>query len=367
MKSRCRSLGRTPIAAGLSLAATAAVLVAGDAQARTEVLRWTHARPSAVARWEAHVGSTPGTYSQVVPLSNPTRDDSGVFQSSIEVPDDATVYVALRAIGTDQSASPLSNERERAPESGGGGGGGGGEEEPTGIGAGTTIPPVAGALARADFSSNALGNAVAGWVDTGAGFSLSTNDALFSVVDVEGNRTLSTASNLADIHSHLTGTNRTWSNLRLTGRMATDDAGAGFGVTAYSAFPSGSNYYRLGRAPGGSFQIQGRPGLSCASADTGVVPAVDTWYVFQLSVASEANGNRIQAKVWAQGAAEPNGPQAECVDTSATRRTDGAIGVWSSAAGQKYWDDLEVTSTNGSGGGTTVAPPVLIQIVPVTP
>ncbi len=370
MQSRCRQFGRFPFTPGSGLLSLGvllgALLEAGAADARTEILRWTHSRPNDVARWEAHVGNSPGSYNQILTLSSPTQDASGVFQSSIEVADTATVYVALRAVGRDASLSALSNERERAPESGGGGGGGGGDPTPS-LGAGTTLPPVAGALQRADFSGSPLGNVVSGWVDTGASFGLSVNDALFSVVDVEGNRVLSTASNLADVHSHLTGADRSFANVRLTGRMAMDDASAALGVTAYSAFTSGTNYYRLGRAAGGSFRIEGRPGLSCASADTGGVPATHTWYVFQLSVTSEASQNRIQAKVWAQGTPEPSGPQAECVDAATSRRAEGTIGVWSSGVGQKYWDDLEVTSlAPAGGGGGPVAPPVLIQIVPVT-
>ena len=48
MKSRCRTLRPTPTAAGLGLTALAALLAAGSAQARTEILRWTHDRPSDV-------------------------------------------------------------------------------------------------------------------------------------------------------------------------------------------------------------------------------------------------------------------------------------------------------------------------------
>jgi len=346
--------------AGLGLTVLAALLAAGSAHARTEILRWTHDRPSDVTRWEAYVGDAPGDSATVSTLPTPTLDQSGVFESTVDVPDSATVYIALRAVGPNGTRSGWSNERSRVPQSGGGG--------TSPIGSGTTIPPVSGALERADFTGSAVGNAISGWVDTGANFSTATNDALFAVADLGGNRVLTTTSTLADVHSHLTGTSRTFSNLRLSGRMAVGDANGAAGVTAYSAFPTGTNYYRLGRGPGGSFRIEGRPGLTCASADTGVVPDPNVWYVFQLTVTSEATQNRIQAKIWEQGTPEPNGLQAECTDASTSRRADGTIGVWSSGAGQKYWDDLEVTSTSGSGsGGDTVAPPILIQIVPVTP
>lgn len=364
MSFQSRSSGRARCTNRLGLAVLAASLVsAGAAHARTEVLRWTHARPADVQRWEAHVGPSQGNYEQVFTLANPSVDAAGVHQSSIVVPDDATVYIALRAVGAGSLMSPYSNERLRAPAGGGGGGGGGGEGPV--LGAGQTIPPAPNAIARHDFGAAAIGTAVSGWVDTGSGFSLSTNDALFGIADIGGNRMLSTSSTANDIHSHLQTPPSSFANSTFGGRLALTSATGSAGVTSYSGFPSQARYYRLGSSAGGAFTIAGVPGLTCANASTGVVPTINTWYAFKLTVTNEASQNRIQAKVWRQGDAEPTGPQAECLDASSSRNLDGTIGVWSAGAGQKYWDDLEVTRL--SAGGAPLAPPILIQIVPVTP
>ncbi len=363
MKFQSRSTGRACRTSRIGLAVFAASILSGSvAQARTEVLRWTHGRPADVQRWEARGSTSPGGRELVFTLANPTRDSSGVYQSSIEVADDATVYVALRAVGAGSLISGDSNEQRRDPAAGGGGGGGGGST----LGAGVTIPPAPNAVARRDFSADSTGTAVSGWVDTGAGSSLSLDDSLFGVVDVAGNRTLSTASTANDIHSHLSANPTNFSNSTLSGRLALTSAAGSAGVTSYSRFTAQQRYYRLGSSAGGAFEIAGLPALSCANASTGVVPAIDTWYVFKLIVTSEASQNRIQAKVWRQGDTEPTGPQAECLDSSSARALDGTIGAWSGGAGQKYWDDLEVTRLS-TGGGTTLAPPILIQIVPVTP
>ena len=355
MKFQSRSPARARSASRFGLAVFAASLLSGSAaHARTEILRWTHARPSEVQRWEAHVGSSQGNYDQVFSLTNPSVDAGGIYQSSIVVPDGATVYIALRAIGTGSVVSPYSNERLRAPVGG------------TTLGAGQTIPPAQNAVARRDFSADATGTAVSGWIDTGSNFSLSPNDSLFRVVDLAGNRTLSTTSTENNIHSHIATPPSSFSNSTVSGRLALTSATGSVGVTSYSGFPAQARYYLLGTSAGRAFEIAGLPVLPCANRSTGVVPEINTWYAFKLTIASEGSQNRIQAKVWRQSDPEPTGPQAECLDASSARSLDGTIGVWSAGDGQKYWDDLELTRLSPTGN-TTLAPPILIQIVPVTP
>ena len=120
MDLRPRFLDRFKLIGLTILAIT--MMSAGMASARTEVLRWTHPDAGQVASWEAHVGSTRGGYDQVIPLSNPQVDSNGVLQSTIEVADDAVVYIALRAIGQSGERSVISNERERSPSGSGGSG-----------------------------------------------------------------------------------------------------------------------------------------------------------------------------------------------------------------------------------------------------
>lgn len=114
LRRRCFDRFRLPGLIVLGLVA----ICAGTASARTEVLRWTHPDSGAVASWEAHVGDSSGSYDRIVPFSNPQVDSDGVLQMSIEVDDDAVVYIALRAIGVAGERSGLSNERERSPDGG---------------------------------------------------------------------------------------------------------------------------------------------------------------------------------------------------------------------------------------------------------
>ena len=97
-----------------------ATLSAGTASARSETIRWTHPDYGEVLSWEAHVGTSRGNYDQVIPLSNPQMAAGGVLQTSIEVADNETVYIALRAIGQRGQRSAISNERERVPSGSGG-------------------------------------------------------------------------------------------------------------------------------------------------------------------------------------------------------------------------------------------------------
>jgi hypothetical protein len=337
------------------------LLAATTGQAREEVLRWTHANPDDVVRFEAHFGTSPGSYDQIVDLQKPAPDGNGIYQATIEV-GDADVYIALRAIGAASVQSPLSNERERASDTGGGGGGG----EPTSpVPAGTPMTASPDAAKRFDFANLPTGTSVAEWQDTAANNSLTTDDSLFQVSNVDGNRLFLTRSTANDIHSHVVGSDVPWTNFTMRGRMAMNTATGQLGVTTYSQFPSEDVYYRLGRAStSGAFTISGHPSISCAAGNTGVTPVAGTWYEFELAVTNESGSNRIEAKVWAQGAAEPNGPQASCTDSRASRPTVGTMGVWASGTGEKYWDDLEVVVRAPAPSGP-LQPPILIQIVPV--
>ena len=117
MNPRRRFLGRSK---QLGLAVLCIfTLSAGAAQARTEILRWTHPDASEVVGWEANIGPALGVYDQVIPLTNPQRGSDGVYQASIEVADDAVVYVTVRGVGSGGVRSPHSNVRERSPSGGG--------------------------------------------------------------------------------------------------------------------------------------------------------------------------------------------------------------------------------------------------------
>jgi hypothetical protein len=333
------------------------VLAAEVASARTETLRWTHPVPQDLARFEAFIGTSSGAYGAPSSLGLPQADGQGVFSATIEVADEADVYIAIRAVDNAGLTSSLSNERIRiAPGSGGSG------DTSGGLSTGTEIPANLDALVRFDFNSNAA----ADWFDTAAENSMSQDDRLFTVFSIGSNPALTTQSASTNIHSHFVGDPSAFRNIVLTGRMAVGNSGGAVGVTAYSQYPSADVYYRLrSTGGGGNFSLSGHPDSCSGNADTGVPLQVDVWYEFELTISNEGVANRISASVWKQGAPKPGSPQAECVDSSTSRPLAGTVGVWAMGTGTKYWDDLEVVALPGTTGGSgPPEPPVLLRVEP---
>lgn len=102
----------------------AGLVAAGQAEARTERLRWTHPDPGGVDRYTIYIGSSSGSYTQQQDVVAPPNDGQA-FYTDIQVADDATVYVAVSATGPG-GEGPLSNELQRDPPPPPDGGGGGG-------------------------------------------------------------------------------------------------------------------------------------------------------------------------------------------------------------------------------------------------
>lgn len=336
---------------GFALGLAWLVLGAMPAQARQEVLRWTHPDASAVQRFEALVGSSSGVYGAPVNLAKPVPDGSGIYQGTITVGDTADVYVVVRAVGTTGEVSANSGERFRAAPAGSGGG--------------------AGSAPSFDFEGVAAGSVVPGWTDTGANYALTADDSLFGI-SAGALGSFSTSSTASHIHSHMANPAPTQSqNYRLRGRMSLGSSSGGLGVTVYSRYPSADAYYRLGSAPGGTFTLSARHGLSCALSNSGYTPAPGGSYAFDIAIQTLSDRNRIHAKVWTRGGTEPTTPQIVCDDTNAARPTRGTFGTWATGSGSKSWDDFQLTPLSGSLSAPPVvgegppAPPVLIDIVPV--
>lgn len=346
-------------------AASMLLAVAVEAQARTELLRWAHPSND-VQLFEVRVNFADGS-TQILPLGVPTLGQGGIYEASVEV-GDGDVTVALRATGPNSVQSAWSVTQTRlgsgsppapTPDPGG--------STTVPVGGGSTIPPTVGAEIHVDFSTDPVGNVANGWVDTASGHSLVVDDSLFDVVQVGGNHVLHTGSDDLDIHSHLSASGSSWSNFELRGRMAVDQPDSSIGVTTYSGYHGTDTYYRLGRTAGGSIRLEGRPALSCSGTDSGLVPSAGEWIRFELDVIDNGSNNRVRAKVWRQGSTEPANPQIDCVDSSGGRPTQGTFGVWASGPGQKYWDDFEVMQGVAGLPATPPEPPVLLQILPVTP
>jgi len=346
------------IAQGLALIAANLLVIASAAEARLETVRWTHSRSDAVD-FEMLIEPVGGS-SQVVALGRSGQSAGTEYVESVEV-GDGDVELSLRAVGPGGVRSAWNSTILRIdlspppppPTL---------EVEP---GAGSAIPPTAGAAVRFDFASDAPGNSVNGWADTRANYSLVVDDSLFDVADVEGNQMLHTDSTQDAIHAHATADVRR--NFEVRGRFAMNHPDASIGVTTYSGYPNADVYYRIGRSTGQSLRFDSRPGMVCANEDSGLTPNAGEWIRFELDVRDEGSYNRIVAKLWRANEAEPSSPQIDCVDNSGSRPNQGSIGVWAGGPGQKYWDDFELFQGVDSGGSNATAPlpPLLIQILPV--
>ena len=355
---------RTRIVAIIAFVATSLVL-ATLAQARTETLRWTHPQSDALD-FELRITSLADSATQILGLGIPGQPVGTEYVEQVEV-GDGDVELELRAVGPGGERSVWTSAQLRTgpiappppePEP---------EPEPTGEvapGGGTEIPPTTGAAARFDFENSAPGTDVAGWVDTTPNHGLGVDDSLFAVIEVDGNRMLHTDSTANAIQSTATADVR--SNFEVRGRMAMSHPESEIGVTTYSRFPTESVHYRIAANSGETFRFVGRPSVVCASSDSGVRPTAGEWIRFELDVREEGGQNRIVAKVWPADSAEPAAPQIDCVDSSASRPTEGSVGAWSGGPGLKYWDDFEIFQgiTGGGSSPTAPLPPLLIQIVP---
>ena len=108
-------------ASWVAVAAALTVLAgASTASARTEQLRWYHSDPDRVVRFEVRYGSSPGSYTSVENAGKPIPDEHGVFTYDLQVPDEATVFMAVLAFDGNGLQSPASNEQERVASSSGG-------------------------------------------------------------------------------------------------------------------------------------------------------------------------------------------------------------------------------------------------------
>ena len=193
-----------------------------------------------------------------------------------------------------------------------------------------------------DFDTYASGADPVDWFDMGAHDSL--EEDLFKVFDLDGGRVLGTVSILGNIHSHYVGAgSEGFSSYEYTGRMRMASSGAGMGVTFLSQVPERDAYYRLLRYGSGSFHLSPHGTvISGGTTDTGVVPALDKWYLFRVWVEDVGARTEIRAKVWGEGDPEPSEWQVDCYDANSTRLMAGTVGVWSGESGGTYWDDLEV-------------------------
>ena len=209
------------------------------------------------------------------------------------------------------------------------------------------------------FDGYAVGDDPINWFDTARDNSMSHDEAMFKVFDVEGQKVSGTAQTATtNIHSHYIGAgSESWTNYEYTGRMRISGVRDGIGVTFFSDYPNTDSYYRLRRQGSGAFHISPHgSGIGCSgTTDTGVVPAANAWYLFKIQVENTSSQTEVRARVWREGSSEPASWQASCSDTG-TRRTSGTVGLWGVVSGQdsgtKHWDDLVTKSLTSPQGPT---------------
>ncbi len=206
-----------------------------------------------------------------------------------------------------------------------------------------------------DFTALPQDSAVGRWIDTGPDNSMEEDDSLFDYYTLDDREVFGTVASAIDIHSHFVGPDTsTWSSYEYTGRMRTDNAAGGLGVTFFSDYPRTDSYYRLRQYNGGPFHIAPHPRGQQASGGggittTNVVPEAGVWYRFRVLVADAGSKTEVRAKVWEDGTPEPSEWQIDCYDDSADRRRTGTFGVWSMNPGGHYWDRLRVNGSSPDG------------------
>jgi len=287
------------------------------AQARIETLHWTHPSPADVEGFRVHYGTTSRGYDTVV-------DIGSTYSYDLAVPDGRAIYVALSAYAGGLE-SALSNELV------------------------LTDDGSAGSTWSDDFEASALGSFVPDWLDTDSGNRFDERDTLFGIAELGGNRVLRTRSTLGDIHSHHIGS-ESWSSYEVRARVRVTSAAVRIGITSHSQYPFEDAYYSLSTdEETGELALAGHPepwppsGVACSSPTTGVVAEANRWYRVALRVAVGDIRTDLHGKVWQDDGPEPAAWQAHCWHHDASLPSAGGVGVWSSGAGTKYWDDLEVS------------------------
>lgn len=85
------------------------------AHARTETLHWAQNNASQVAGYRVHYGFSSGNYTTVIEVPSPPANPDNTYTYDIQVPDDAEIFVALKAYNSENLESAYSNEQRRAP------------------------------------------------------------------------------------------------------------------------------------------------------------------------------------------------------------------------------------------------------------
>ncbi len=352
--TRVRGLGgRIALAAALVLASSAAT-----AAPRAVEIAWRYPAGSApytgIALYHA---ATPdelvaGVNLTRVDLGLPPADDQGVVRVVVEgFDDERNYYLALRVYdeaGGESANSQMGIVTATAPPPPVD------PIPPTDPPPTDPPPPLLGPTAGETFESYGAGQDPDDWEDSASGSTATGDAALFETAELsDATIAFGTQSTEADIHSHyLTSQATAWSSYDFSGRIVSQTLNGEAGVTVLSRFPASLAYYRLARSGMGAFSVSVRGGdsLVCAgTTSTGVAAEPGVWLRFRVRVTRFDSRNRIRARVYPDGSAEPADWQVDCWDASATPFASGTVGLFASSAPNTWWDDLKVTSVPGDG------------------
>lgn len=184
---------------------------------------------------------------------------------------------------------------------------------------------------------------------------------LFQVFAVRGERVYGTTAAMCGILSAYDGKGSSdWRNYEYSGRMMITDVRGGIGVGLLLQNENGERvFYRLTRfCEESDFTLRGH-GLGVEhgeNTDARVSPKPWTWYAFRVLAEDEVTQTRLRAKIWEEGAPEPDTWKIDYLDRSPARNARGSIGLETAGKGEKFFDDLSVRplrveeESNSSGG-----------------
>lgn len=221
-------------------------------------------------------------------------------------------------------------------------------------------PTPADLLLDIDFEDDARLPEPEHWSDTGNRVIVPDEDGWFGLLgsDEASSRPIwGTRSELPNLHAYYLNPDvdsKGWRDYTYTGQMRIDDAAGGIGVTFLNRSGDGiDQHYSLSRdADHPAFHLSAHPHgvqpLASTSPndaiESALVPQPDAWYRFHVEVLSDSTESRtlIRAKIWAADAEPPAVFQMTAHDQSGIRLEAGTVGVWTTGAGAKHFDRLDV-------------------------
>ncbi len=173
----------------------------------------------------------------------------------------------------------------------------------------------------------------------------------FWVNSIEDGKCLQANSSEKNSYSHFLRFGQSWQNYTFSGRFRqTDPQHAGIGFTFYSAMDRGYDHFYRIRRSAGSEPFVVSPHNTTVTGDNRYLDTPikeDIWYRFRIQCQTESGRTVIRARIWQDGATEPNYWQAHVTDASSSRLTRGTVGLWSAGQGIQQFDDLLVETHNG--------------------